>query len=996
MSMRRSSSFGACALAAFAAFAALPAFAVAPNQQSAALEFPLEYFKATHVDRAVALADAAGPRSLPIGTNWQARVSPQTGLVRMAYGADLSVGRAITSDAVAEEAAREILDLASGVLGTRHDNIALRNVSTMTGKWAVHFKQVVNGVPVYMSSAFVLLHDGGQVAAFGSKFFPNDHHHDVARGASLSQGQAIDAAVRALSATRRLDRPTETELFYVPVIVDETYELRLAYRVVFQSDEPFGRWESFVDASTGEILARRNFFHTVNVTGTAQGDIEDFGYCDGVATDTFENMTVNVTGGNNDVTDDAGQYDITHGGATPVTVTAQMLGPFSNVNRYSGLGADASFSGAATPGTPFTINWTNTNSRADERDTFFHANRVHDFVKAIDPTFTFLDYAMPSIIGRTDGFCPGNAWWDGNGMNYCSGTGTYGNTGQIGNVIYHEFGHGVTQEVYANNGGGDPAGDLHEGNSDVLANLIDRQPIIGLGFFTGNCVSGIRNSDNTLQYPEDAGGEGHAAGQVIAGFVWDTWQSMLADLPQNDADDAIRSMWHFSRVLGVPNGGGGAGQQEQVDWSFLADDDDANLLNGTPHYDNLVVGATNHGFAYPLFGVLITHTPIASTADGSAGFDVRAIITSTASTIDPASLFVHYRVNGGSFNDVLMTATGNPNEYSGAIPPLVGDDLEVQYYISAADLASNTRTSPLDAPTDLYAFDVAYVYANLESGSAGWTIGAPGDNATTGIWTLVNPIGTAAQPEDDATPAPGVNAFITGQCSGGACGGGCDLGCNDVDGGTTTLLSPIYDLAGATSAKIKYQRWYSNNTGGAPDSDFWVVDVSNNGGTSWVNVENTLVSIAAWTTISVDIDALFGTPGQVRLRFRAADLNTGSLVEAGVDELVVLANFGAVGVEEIAAANPLTFDLAQNQPNPFGPATRVDFSIPAKANVSLAIYDVTGRAVRTLAEGAREAGRYSIPWDGRDATGARVSAGVYFYRLTSEGETLTRKMTILK
>lgn len=971
---------------------AAPATAFVP-EAGAPLEFPLEYERVLPVERPMSLTDAAGPRALGFGTNWTARVSSRTGLVRMAYGAGLSVSRPVTSEAAAEGAAREVLDLAGDLLGTREDNVALRNVAEAGGKWAVHFRQVVDGIPVYRGTAFVLLYDGGQVAAFGSKFFPHDHDGTAPRAAALGSAQAIDAAARALSATPLADRPAQAQLFWVPAPADETYELRLAYRTVFETDAPFGRWESFVDAATGAILARRNLYHTVNVTGTAQGDVEDFGICDGVATHTFANMTVNVTGGNSDVTDAAGAFDITHGGVANVTVTAQFLGPYSNVNRYTGLGTDASFSGTATPGTPFTMNWTNANSRADERDTFFHANRVHDFMKAIDPSFTYLDYAMPSTVGRTDGFCPGNAWWDGFGMNYCSGTATYGNTGQLGNVIYHEFGHGVTQEVYTNNGAIEPSGDLHEGNSDVIANLIDRQPIIGLGFFTGNCTGGIRNSENTLQYPADATGEGHAAGQVIAGFVWDSWQSMLGALPQQDADDAIRQIWHLSRVLGTPDGPNGAGQQEQVDWSFLADDDDANLLNGTPHYDHLALGAINHGFAYPLFGVLIDHEPLGSTDDGSAGFGVTATITSTAGAISNPTVLLHYRLNGGAFVDVVMAPTGNPDEYSGGIPGIAGGNTEVEYYLSAGDVMGNTRTEPLTAPAVLHAFDVAHVYADLESGSAGWTVGAAGDGATTGVWELVNPIGTQAQPENDATPAPGVNCWVTGQCSGALCGT-CTLGCNDVDNGTTTLLSPVYDLTGAAAAKVKYERWYSNNTGAEPNTDFWVVDVSNDGGSSWTNVENTTVSAATWTTVSVDVDALFGTPGQVRLRFRASDAAPGSVVEAAVDDIRILADFGAVDAPVAAAAAPAAFALSNAQPNPFGDATRIEFALPGRANVKLTVHDVSGRTVRSLTNGVRDAGRYAVSWDGRDSAGSRVADGVYFTRLVSDGQVLTRKITL--
>ena len=991
MTSRRSLFHGLAVLAALAAAASASAFAPTPGPAS--LEFPLEYERALPAEHIESLTDALGPRTVALPGHWMARVSSRTGLVRMAYGEGLTLPRAITGDASAEQAAREVLALTGDLLGTRPDNIALRNVATAPGKWAVHFRQMVDGVPVYRSTAFVLLHDGGQVAAFGSKFFPEDGSTATPRSAAISSTQALDAAARALSATPRPDAPTEAELLYVPVPDGETYGLRLAYRTVFETDAPAGRWESLVEAGTGAILARRNLFHTVNVTGTVQGDVEDFGYCDGTATAPMPDLTVNVTGGNNDVTDAAGLFDITNGGTAGVTVTAQLLGPYCNVNRAAGLGTDASFSGAATPGTPLTIHWTNGNSRADERDTFFHLNRVHDFMKAIDPGFTNLDYAMPSIVGRSDGYCPGNAWWDGTGINLCNGTTTYGNTGQLGNVIYHEFGHGVTQEVYQNGSAPDPSGDLHEGNSDVIANLIDRQPIIGLGFYTGNCVSGIRNSQNNLQYPADAAGEGHAAGQVIAGFVWDTWQAMLAAYPQNDADDAIRQMWHLSRVLGTPDGAGGSGQQEQVDWSFLADDDDANLLNGTPHYDQLVVGAVNHGFAYPLFGVVITHTPLANVTDGTAGFDVPAVITSTTGAINATSVTLHYRLDGGSFADVPMPATANPDEFAGHIASIAGNSTEVEYYVSAADLLGNSRVSPLGAPVNLYAFDVAYLHDALESGSAGWTVGAAGDGATTGVWERVDPIGTTAQPEDDSTPAPGVYCWVTGQCSGSLCIP-CALGCNDIDGGVTTLLSPVYDLSGASTARIKYDRWYSNNTGAEPDADFWVVDVSNDGGASWTNVENTSVSAATWTTVSVDIDALFGTPGQVKLRFRASDLAGGSVVEAAVDEVRVLASFGATAVDEIAPAAALALSLSTAQPNPFGESTRIEFSLPRKADVSLTVYDVSGRTVKSLTNGTRDAGRYAVSWDGRDAAGRRVADGVYFSRLVSGSETLTRKMMI--
>jgi hypothetical protein len=323
---------------------------------------------------------------------------------------------------------------------------------------------------------------------------------------------------------------------------------------------------------------------------------------------------------------------------------------------------------------------------------------------------------------------------------------------------------------------------------------------------------------------------------------------------------------------------------------------------------------------------------------------------------------------------------------------------EVEYYLTAADDNGNTRSDPLGAPDlQTYSFDVAVVLDDLEAGGAGWTAGLGGDTAATGNWELVNPIGTAAQPEDDATPDPGTMCFVTGQCNGPLCST-CSLGCNDVDSGFTTLLSPSWDMSGRTNVRVKYARWYSNDTGAAAGEDAWVVDVSNDGGSTWFPVENTTASIAAWTEQVVDIDAMFGAADQVRLRFIASDLINGSLVEAAVDDVRILAQDGgsAVGVPVVGAPAPRTLQLGNAQPNPFDAATRIEFSLPSRGEVELSIYNVQGQKVGTLVRGMREAGQYDATWDGRDETGARVSTGVYFYRLIADGKVLTKKMTVLK
>lgn len=98
---------------------------------------------------------------------------------------------------------------------------------------------------------------------------------------------------------------------------------------------------------------------------------------------------------------------------------------------------------------------------------------------------------------------------------------------------------------------------------------------------------------------------------------------------------------------------------------------------------------------------------------------------------------------------------------------------------------------------------------------------------------------------------------------------------------------------------------------------------------------------------------------------------------------------------QIAPA-PLKTALDQNYPNPFNPSTTITFSLSAAQNVKLAVYDGQGRRIVTLMNGALPVGPQVVSWDGTNADGARVSSGVYFYRLETATETLTRKMVLVK
>jgi hypothetical protein len=97
---------------------------------------------------------------------------------------------------------------------------------------------------------------------------------------------------------------------------------------------------------------------------------------------------------------------------------------------------------------------------------------------------------------------------------------------------------------------------------------------------------------------------------------------------------------------------------------------------------------------------------------------------------------------------------------------------------------------------------------------------------------------------------------------------------------------------------------------------------------------------------------------------------------------------------------PRQTSLAQNIPNPFNPITRIEFDLARDGLVSLKVYDVSGRLVRTLIDAPLTRGRYTgekaFVWDGFDNSGQRVSSGVYLYQLSAPGFLAIRKMVLIK
>lgn len=840
--------------------------------------------------------------------------------------------------------------------------------------------------------------DGGRLMLFGADAEREPAGLDVAR-AAVAPVAAVAAATQGIDFTPGVDRARALPTAYwMPAAAssatdgsaganatDESPGAGRVVRVVEidTARPPFTSWLAFVDASTGEVVARLDRTHAV--TGRVTALVHAGLPTDPMTARALAHLVVR-TDTDSAETDANGDYTLPLAGATELRFA--LKGAFASVGRYDvqpvGDG-DARDSTLAVDGATVDVAWGDDGLSHDaERDAYVAVQQAHDTLKSLDPGFTGLDLPVPVYVNVPFNHC--NSVFA-VGSIYCfnAGDGCV-NTATMHDVLFHEYGHAINDGIYMAEGApfGMLNGALHEGMADVNAAFDEDDPVVGEGFFGPGTF--LRDLDNTSRWPDDIIGEVHTDGTIIGGAFWSLREAIghpaAARLAlqarhgrPDDADDGVAFHEMFDEVL-------------------VADDDDGDLSNGTPNIAAIAAAFGVHGIG-PDFTIAIDPTPVADAPAGDA-IAVTARITYTGpaySALDAASPTVHVAIDRGPFTPVTMTPTGAADTFGATLSARPGS--VVSYYITARDRYGSEARLPIGAPAArLERFVVGPAttvrFWDMET-DPGWTVGAPDDAATTGIWVRARPIASFSpdpttivqvQPGEDHTP-DGILCWVTANADTSLY----PSTYADVDGGKTTLTSSVFDpLAGGVEHPvIEYWRWYSNNTGTFVGGDVWRVDLSGDDGVTWRPIEDTPASANTWQRILFRIEDYVPPTHTMRLRFVANDDDPPSIVEAAVDDVRLLAF--APGVVPPAAPA-----FASARPNPFGAQATLSLVLPDAGPVRLAVYDVTGRRVRQLADGVFPAGTHAFTWDGRDENGRSLPSGLYFARIEALGAHAVQKL----
>ncbi len=265
--------------------------------------------------------------------------------------------------------------------------------------------------------------------------------------------------------------------------------------------------------------------------------------------------------------------------------------------------------------------------------------------------------------------------------------------------------------------------------------------------------------------------------------------------------------------------------------------------------------------------------------------------------------------------------------------------------------------------------DFVPIFADDFEVNRGWIVGLPND-ATTGNWERAAPQATSnggqpVQPGFQHTPG-GSLAMVTGAAAGAS------VGAFDVDNGSTTLWSPVIDTFPYGRLHLSYARWYSNNKGSGAGGDVFVVQISDDGGLSWTDLERPGESMLIYRTPQFALDPLIPPTTQFRMRFIASDLGPGSLVEAVLDDVlllgVLLPDTDTDGLPDSRDNCPATVNPGQEDTDLDGAGDACDCA-PADATAQAVPVEVAGVMLEETA------GTVSVSWNEQAA--ATGSGTVY-------------------
>lgn len=872
--------------------------------------------------------------------NWKAVFDERTGMPHRAYGEGIILAGESPVDCAWNFVSAEL-----DAFGVAADQLTLRRSFSSTKYRYVDFYQTHQGVEILNSRVTVRMTPDNRLVLFGADVFSDVM---ISTSPQLSEaavsGYAVDGMGYSVSGSM-----VNPAMKILPVPVDGKYDYHLVYEVTVEAKDLEGypaRYYTLVDANNGEVLYRQNKIVNLDDELIVQGTASDPNPYEPEVLHNLPYLRVKIDG-DDYYTDSTGKLDLS-GLALPATATFYLQGTWSKTVSGNSSNIVSSFTQTIDTGNNI-VNF-DASASLEAISAYYHVNVIHDFMKIYLPDYTEIDEALETRVERTDGSC--NAYYDGASINFYTTSGGCYSLALTGDVVYHEYGHGIVMRFHDLYGSGLNNGAINEGYADVWGLGVTDVPIIGIGISSNDPNAYVRRYDMDKKvYPQDIQGEVHADGEIIAGCWYDTRLNI------GSKDEMLKIF--CEALYGLADGFNG--QEGTIFTDVLidaltADDDNGNISDGTPHDIEILSAFALHGIT--LIGDLeFVHTEPLQVAAAAPNFIQATLSMEYPIYFGEATLF--YKLNTAASYDSATMSLVSGSLYEAEIPAQDAGTI-IDYYFRVNDIYGSTA---LVKPADLFVDDpnlpykllVGYetiIHEDMEFYAGDWNLGDVNDDATSGQWVMDAPVasyltyGVASSQvqtglDHTATNTINICAFTgNANLTDGA-------GTNDVDRGRNTMYSPKYDLTEFLDPVISYYRWFSNDQGATPGNDPWRVHITNGDGV-WHVAEYTHTADHSWRANMIRVSEFVPITDKVQLKFIASDsvisildLEGQSLVEAAIDDLMVWDLATDVGVEDLAVQSMHAY------PNPADDRLVIQFSEAVPAEFSVRITSVIGELMTT-------------------------------------------------
>ena len=654
----------------------------------------------------------------------------------------------------------------------------------------------------------------------------------------------------------------------LPLIGSAGVRHRVAMRAVVDARDPLGRYEVYLDAADGEVVAWRQLLRFA--TGDLLYDVPERWPGGGRAAypATLAHVELDASPA---VSDLDGAVSWPGSGVASLLLTAS--GEEVTVNNVAGPGATMQTT-LADGGVAL---WDGSGDELTDAQlsAYIHAGRALAYARVLGPSLPLFD--QPLVVNvNLDLEC--NAFYDGSSINFFRSSQDCGNTARLADIVFHEFGHALHGSAVIA-GVGEVEKGLGEGLSDYFAATMTGDPAVGVGWHKTS--GALRNIDPSIElvWPDDIGGP-HTSGRIISGALWDLRKLLVAEHGPASGVALTDHLFYqaMRRSVDIPT------TYFEV---LVADDDDGDLDNGTPNVCAIDAAFGAHGLRQ-----LVADIGAATVAPpGLDGYTVTLALAGLHAQCPAdagvSALLVWRRRDqplvGG---EVPFSSQGD--EPSAAAVPAQPDGTVVQYRVQIL-LGDGTQvplpSNPADPWYEMFIGHVEPIYCTdfeTDPFAEGWTHGGDDGAPSSDDWQWGIPVSLVGS-GDPSVAHSGERVL------------GNDLGSLGEDGKYAKGIaihadSPPLDVSGYAAVRLQYRRWLE-----VEDGFYDQARVEAGGQMLWQNLDSQADGASTrhhrdheWRFHDVDLTAAVDDQGQVSVRFR---LDSDQGLELGgwaIDDLCVV------------------------------------------------------------------------------------------------------------